>query len=119
MLRAAMGAEIQLFVDTSALEALITNGFARIETLLLGLGIQMGTAAAALSALQAQVATNTTVEGSAVVLIQGIAAQLAAMAAQGTVDPAALTALAAALGASATPLAAAVTANTPAAAKAS
>lgn len=66
----------------------------------------------ALKALQAQVAQTTTIEGSAVTLIQGLAAQIAALAAQGTVDPADLAALSASLNASATSLAAAVTANT-------
>lgn len=64
-----------------------------------------------LDALTTQVAANTTVEQSAVTLIQGIAAQLAAA---GT-DPAKLAALSASLKTSADALAAAVTANTPAA----
>jgi hypothetical protein len=67
--------------------------------------------ATSLAALQAQVAQNTQVEGSAVTLIQGIAAQLAASAN----DPAAISALATQLNTSATALAAAVAANTPAA----
>lgn len=62
----------------------------------------------ALTDLQAQVAQNTTIEASAVTLIQGLAAQIAAA---GT-DPAALAALTANLNASATALAAAITANT-------
>ena len=66
---------------------------------------------AALAALQAQVAQNTTVEASAVTLIQGLAAQITAA---GT-DPAALAALTTSLNTSATALAAAITANTPAA----
>lgn len=64
-----------------------------------------------LAALTAQVAQNTSVEQSAVTLIQGLASQLAAA---GT-DPVALSALQSQLNASATALAAAVTANTPAA----
>lgn len=64
-----------------------------------------------LTALTAQVAQNTSVEASAVTLIQGLAAQLAAA---GT-DPAALAALQSQLNTSATALAAAITANTPAA----
>jgi len=63
-----------------------------------------------LTSLTTQVAQNTTVEGSAVVLIQGLAAQLAAA---GT-DPAKLADLQAQLNTSATALAAAVAANTPA-----
>ena len=61
-----------------------------------------------LSSLQAQVQANTEVEASAVVLIQGIAAQLAAA----KTDPAAIQALSDQLKASADGLAAAVTANT-------
>ena len=64
-----------------------------------------------LAALTAQVTQNTTVEQSAITLIQGLAAQLVANAN----DPAAIAALAASLNTSATSLAAAVTANTPAA----
>jgi hypothetical protein len=63
-----------------------------------------------LDELQLQVTQNTTVEASAITLIQGLAAQLAA-AAQ---DPVKVQALADELNASATALAAAVTANTPA-----
>jgi hypothetical protein len=62
-----------------------------------------------LTALTAQVKANTDVENSAVILIQGIAAQLASVAA----DPAAVAALAAQLKTSADALAAAVAANTP------
>ena len=65
----------------------------------------------ALAALQAQVAQNTTIEASAVTLIQGLAAQIAAAAG----NPAALTQLTTNLNASAQALAAAITANTPAA----
>lgn len=64
---------------------------------------------AELDALTAQVAQNTTVETSAVALIQGLAAQIAAA---GT-DPAKLTALTTSLNTSATALAAAIAANTP------
>lgn len=67
---------------------------------------------AELDALEAQVTENTTVEASAITLIQGIAAQLAA-AAQ---DPAKVKALSASLKASSDSLAAAIAANTPAAA---
>lgn len=71
----------------------------------------MSTSASALAALQQQVQQNTTVEASAVTLIQGLAAQIAAA---GT-DPVALAALTSSLNASATSLAAAIAANTPAA----
>lgn len=66
-----------------------------------------------LATLTAQVAQNVTVEGSALTLINGLAAQLAAAIASG--NPAALDALQQQLAASATSLAAAVAANTPAA----
>ena len=75
----------------------------------------MSTAASALQALQAQVAQNTTVEESAVTLIKGLAAQIAAA---GT-DPTALAALTTALNQSASVLSAAIAANTPAAPAAS
>jgi hypothetical protein len=65
---------------------------------------------AELDALTAQVQANTEVEASAVTLIQGLAAQIAA----NTTDPAALTALSEQLKTSADALAAAITANTPA-----
>lgn len=64
----------------------------------------------ALTDLQTQVAKNTSIEESAVVLIKGIAQQLADAIAAG--DPAALTALQVQLDKSATDLAAAITANT-------
>ncbi len=66
---------------------------------------------AELDALSAQVAQNTTVEESAVTLINGLAAQIASL----KNDPAALQALADSLNKSATDLSAAVAANTPAA----
>lgn len=66
---------------------------------------------AAIDDLTTQVAANTTVIGSALTLIQGLAA---ALAAAGT-DPAKLSALQTQLAASDTALAAAVAANTPAA----
>lgn len=67
--------------------------------------------AADLTSLTAQVTQNTTVEQSAVRLIQGLAAQVTAA---GT-DPTALAALVTQLNTSATSLAAAVAANTQAA----
>lgn len=66
-----------------------------------------------LAALVAQVTQNTSVEASAVTLIQGIAAQLSAALASN--DSAALPALVTQLNTSATALSAAITANTPAA----
>ena len=65
---------------------------------------------APLDDLIAQVTANVTVEGSAVTLIQGIAAQLAAAP-----TPAQVSSLAAQLKTSADALGAAVAANTPAA----
>lgn len=62
--------------------------------------------------LKAQVAADTAVESSAISLIQGLAARIAAS----SDNPAALQALTSELNASSTALAAAVTANTPAAA---
>ena len=64
-----------------------------------------------LAALTAQVTANTTVESSAVTLIQGLAAAVQAAAG----DPAKLAALVTSLNKSATALSAAITANTPAA----
>jgi len=72
-----------------------------------------GVVMASLDALKAQVDANTTLEGSAVTLIQGIAAQLQAALAGN--DPAKVQALVDELQASAAPLAAAIAANTPAA----
>jgi hypothetical protein len=69
-----------------------------------------------LTALQAQVAQNTSVEASAATLILGLASQLsAAIAAANNGDTAALPALQQELQTSANALAAAVTANTAAA----
>lgn len=68
--------------------------------------------ATALETLQAEVARNTEVEKSALVLIHGFKAQLDAAIASG--DPAALTALSDTLAANDSELAAAVAANTPA-----
>jgi hypothetical protein len=70
----------------------------------------------AITALQTQVAQNTSVESSALTLIQGIAAQLAAALANATDDTAAVAAVTAVntqLQTSAAALAAAVAANTP------
>jgi hypothetical protein len=68
-----------------------------------------------LDALTAQVAATNTVAASAVTLIQGLSAQLAAaIAAQPTDDGAALASLSSALSTQSTQLAAAITANTPA-----
>ena len=65
--------------------------------------------AAALAELQAEVDRNTTVDGSAIALISGLADQIAAAAN----DPVAVRALAAAIKSSTDSLAAAVTGHTP------
>jgi hypothetical protein len=80
----------------------------RIESLLV---LERTIIMSSIDDLTAQVAASTTVEASAVTLIQGLAARLAAA---GT-DPTKLAALGASLKTSADALAAAVTANTPAA----
>lgn len=82
----------------------------RIENAINGMVKTEAKIMSALTDLQAQVTANTTVEGSAVTLIQGIAKQLADAIAAG--DPAALAALSTNLKTSADALAAAVAANT-------
>jgi hypothetical protein len=84
---------------------------ARLETKIDNLLLQGNTNMSALTDLQAAVAAETTVEASAVTLINGIPALIAAA---GT-DPAALAALQASITSSSSALAAAVTQNTPAA----
>lgn len=64
---------------------------------------------AELDALTVQVTANTDVEASAILLLQGLAAQIAAL----KTDPVALQALSNSLKMSADNLAAAITANTP------
>jgi hypothetical protein len=84
-----------------------------VIVLLSSLVRQNGDIMAALDDLTAQVKANSDVEASAVVLIQGLATQIA----NNTSDPAALAALSTQLKTSADALAAAITANTPAAPK--
>ncbi len=74
------------------------------------LTVKEGYVMADLTILTAQVAANTEVEASAIVLIQGLADQLAAAA----TDPVAITALADQLKLSAQTLAGVIVANTPA-----
>jgi hypothetical protein len=83
----------------------------RIEVALQKLQIQETTIMANLDTLTAQVKANTDVESSAVTLLNGLSAQLAAVAN----DPVAVKSLADSLKTSADSLAAAVVANTPAA----
>lgn len=92
-------------------QRLVLQRLERIEYYLGQLFLGENAMATDLTALQASVANNTTVVQSALTLIQGFSA---ALAAAGT-DPAALAALKASLDASDTALAAAVAANTPAA----
>lgn len=87
---------------------LVLNRIAEVETLI---RLQKDATMSALDDLATQVAANAAADASAVILIQGIAAQLSAAA----TDPAKVEALSAQLKASATALAAAVVANTPAA----
>lgn len=93
--------------STSTIMSKLAEMDSKLDVILKGQDKEM----ADLSALTAQVAENTTVEGSAVALIQNIAAQLATSSG----DQAAVDALAAQLKTSATALAAAVAANTVAA----
>ncbi len=82
---------------------IIIENQVKLKELLMGTKEEM-------TALTAQVQQNTDVENSAIVLIQGIAAQLASIAN----DPAAIRALAGQLKTSSDALAAAIVANTPA-----
>jgi len=83
----------------------------QILTLLNAMNLQEKKIMADLSALEAEVTNNTTVEQSAITLLQGLKSQLDAA---GT-DAVKLKALSDQLGANDTALAAAVAANTPAA----
>ncbi len=96
----------QLGVDQK-LNAILSH-LAYLTTLITNLG---GTIVADLTALTNQVAQNTTVEQSAITLIQGLAGQIQAA---GT-DQTKLNQLVSTLQTSAANLAAAITANTPAA----
>jgi hypothetical protein len=83
----------------------------KLDLLTIQIGRNQMATKATLDDLQAQVTQTTTVEASAVTLIQGIAAALqAALAAN---DPAKVQAIVDQLSTSASALAAAVTANTP------
>ena len=83
----------------------------KIQNQLRYLILQVRTMSEQLDALQAQVERNTAVDQSAIELLNGLAAQIAAL----KDDPAALQALADNLTASSDALAAAVVANTPSA----
>lgn len=87
---------------------LILHKLSRLEHLILH---ERATIMSGLDDLAAQVAATATAEASAVQLIQGLATEIAAVAA----DPVKVAALAAQLKASADALGAAVVANTPAA----
>lgn len=87
----------------------ILSTLARIDTKLDRILFKQETTMADLTELQAQVAANTDIVQSAIVLINGIAARIDAAG----VDPVALKALSDSLKASDDALSAAVTANTP------
>ncbi len=89
---------------TTALLNQILAKLSQLETKEVTMSVQLDT-------LAAQVAATTEVEKSAITLIQGLSAQIAAL----KDDPAKLQALADSLSASAADLSAAITANTPAA----
>lgn len=98
---------------------LIFRKLERIERMLLNLTDDTEKEMTGLTDLQAQVAANTTVEQSAVTLIQGLKTQLdAAIAASQNGDDSQLEALSTQLATDDAALAAAITANTPAAAPA-
>lgn len=85
---------------------------AKLDQILAALAVMQQeerTMSAELDALTAQVSATTDLEKSAITLIEGLAAQFAAVAQ----DPAKVTALAAQLKTSADALSAAITANTP------
>lgn len=83
----------------------------RIEVLLNGLTAQGTVMTQEFDALQAEVTKNSEVDQSAILLLQGLSAQIMAL----KDNPVALAAMAANLGASSQALADAVVANTPAA----
>jgi peptidoglycan hydrolase CwlO-like protein len=99
------------FGDNGAVERKLDNVLALLQTLV----TQGVTMSKELDDLTAQVAANTNLEQSAVTMIQGLAAQIAAA----KNDPAAIQALSDQLNTSATALTNAITANTPAATSAS
>lgn len=106
-----MSLTLGLLTDlVDALRAIGTT-LSSIDARLANLETQGTKTMSALDDLTTQVTANTTVEQSAITLIQGIAAQLAAAA----TDPAKISALSSQLKTSADALAAAITANTPAA----
>ena len=82
-----------------------------IKALLYSLQAEVKKMANVLDGLTAQVAATVGAEQSAIVLIQGLAAAIAALAAKPTVDPVALGALVTQLQTSAGALSAAVVAN--------
>ena len=98
---------------SNIIDQLAGGQLTRIENLLNQLLQKETEMAVDLTNLTAAVAAETTVTASAITLLQQLAAQIAALAKQPTVDPAALQAFADTLNANATSLAAAITANTP------
>jgi hypothetical protein len=92
----------------------VLASLARIERRVAGLNIEGEIIMSALDDLTAAVTAETTVDQSAVTLLQGLKTQLDAAIASN--DPAKLSALSSQLGASTAALSAAIAANTPAAA---
>lgn len=92
-------------------EAAVSTALADIRRDIKQLIERVNTMSVQLDALTAEVARNTAVDESAIVLLNGLAAQIVAL----KTDPVALQALADSLQGSSNALAAAVIANTPAA----
>lgn len=111
LLAALAGATVLILAVTIACAAYIDGSIEELRESLHSLERKADDTLADLTALTAQVSQNTTVEESAVTLINGLAALIKAA---GT-DPVALQALQTQLAQSATDLGNAVTANTPAA----
>jgi len=102
--------EIHVYFHTEP-DSRVTDALAHILTRLNGLTFLETHMSKELDDLTAQVAQNTTIEESAVTLINGLAAKIT----EAGTDPAKLAALSASLTTSANDLSAAIAANTPAA----
>lgn len=101
---------IDLFIHLDTMSSDIGTKLNSILSLVTQTSQGVQTMSAELDALGVQVTQNTTIETSAVTLINGIASQLTAIAN----DPVQVKAFAASLNTSATALSAAIVANTPA-----
>lgn len=102
-----MRIDVHLFLHNDSHE------FNELKNLVLNLTTKANTMSASLDALTAEVARNTSVDQSAIALLNGLKAKLDELIAAGNNDPA-LQSLADSLGTSSNDLAAAVAANTPA-----